>query len=78
MKVTGAKVSEGSQIHRFERWLKDHASQPQLLTGREMNELMQTTVLCWGYIQDPLGTHYIEHNLFRVSREGIFIIKELQ
>lgn len=77
MKSRGAVVFDGSQLSNFEGWLTRHSSKPNLLDGREMNELMRTTVANWGRSDQTLGAHYIEHKLFRVSREGIIIIKEL-
>lgn len=77
MKTRGAAVFDGSKVGRFEGWLVRHSSRPQLLTGHDMNQLMKTTAANWGEINQPAGAHYIEHKLFRISREGIIIIKEI-
>lgn len=79
MKTTGAHVfDDDTSLVQFEAWLRRYAKQPMMLSGETMNEIMQLTLANWATPGAKVRARYVNRVLFRVSREGIFIIKELQ
>lgn len=79
MKTTGAhNFGDGVHLGRFEAWLRSITRTPQIVSGETLNEIMILTTKNWTRAAKPIRARYINRVLFRISREGIVTIKEIQ
>lgn len=80
MKNLSAVTQALTSVEMFENWMVSVSgvnAESNYILGSDLNCLMNSTHSnWWPYTPRDFGAHYHAQNLFRVSKKGIYIIRE--